>query len=147
MDLLILFTNPIIHNDVRLLETVADSKRRSSLVSRLIDSYRTSQQLADRYFLPPSADHRKDPWRLSTPRKARQRQRLRDVDLVISTIADSGVQCAPLTRALELPTEAEMSPRDKYTTFDKKGRDFRKSVHKVSERGRSMGEMSTAMKY
>ncbi|CAO1618025.1 unnamed protein product [Parajaminaea phylloscopi] len=73
----------------------------------------------------------KNPWRLSSPRKMRVRERLRDVDQVIATVAASGIQCRALTRALELPTEAEMDPRDKYSTFDKKGRGFRKSVHKV----------------
>lgn len=61
----------------------------------------------------------------------RVRERLRNVDDVIATIRTSGVQCRALDRALELPTEAEMDPRDKYTTFSKKGKDFRKSVHKV----------------
>ncbi|PWN26702.1 60s ribosomal protein l31 [Jaminaea rosea] len=73
----------------------------------------------------------KNPWRLSTPRKSRVRQRLRDVDDVVATIAASGVECKPLTRALYMPTEAEMPPKDKYTTFSKTSRGFRKSVHKV----------------
>lgn len=67
----------------------------------------------------------------------RVRKRLRNVDEVISTVAASGVQCRALTRALELPTEAEMDPCDKYTTFSRKDRGFRKSVHKVSGPHRS----------
>lgn len=78
----------------------------------------------------------KVPYRLSTPRKARVRSRLTAVDQVISTIQSSGVECSALNRALLLPTEKEMPPRDKYTTFTKrkglKGGDFRKGVHKVS---------------
>jgi hypothetical protein len=31
----------------------------------------------------------------------------------------------------EMPTEAEMLPRDKYTMFDKKVRGYRKAVHKL----------------
>lgn len=31
----------------------------------------------------------------------------------------------------EMPTEAEMLPRDKYTMFDKKVRGYRKGVHKL----------------
>ena len=35
--------------------------------------------------------YRKNPWRMSATRKARVRQRLRDVDTVIDTIRTSGV--------------------------------------------------------
>lgn len=68
---------------------------------------------------------------MSATRKARVRQRLRDVDTVIDTIRASGVQCRALEREMQLPTEAEMLPRDKYTTFSPHARNFRKSVHKV----------------
>ncbi|PWN94170.1 putative MRPL31-mitochondrial ribosomal protein, large subunit [Acaromyces ingoldii] len=74
----------------------------------------------------------KNPWRLSGPRKMRVRQRLRAVDDVVSTVEASGVNVAALRRwREEMPTEAEMLPKDKYTTFSKQARDFRKSVHKV----------------
>ncbi|KOS16049.1 hypothetical protein Malapachy_3202 [Malassezia pachydermatis] len=73
----------------------------------------------------------KNPWRLSSTRKARVRQRLRDVDTVIETIRASGVQCRALDRDLRLPKEQEMHPRDKYTVFSPTGVNFRKSVHKV----------------
>jgi hypothetical protein len=43
----------------------------------------------------------------------------------------SGVHCKSLDRALELPSESEMLPKDKYTTFSRTGREYRKSVHKV----------------
>ena len=72
---------------------------------------------------------------MSAARKSRVRERLRNVDEVISTIRSSGVQCHSLERLSLLPTEAEMEARDKYTTFSRKGRDFRKSVHKVSKNG------------
>lgn len=62
----------------------------------------------------------------------RVRQRLRAVDDVVSTVESSGVNVAALRRwREEMPTEAEMLPKDKYTTFSKQARDFRKSVHKV----------------
>jgi Mitochondrial ribosomal protein L31 len=70
---------------------------------------------------------------MSAARKSRVRERLRNVDEVIATIRSSGVQCHSLERLSLLPTEAEMEARDKYTTFSRKGRDFRKSVHKVSK--------------
>ncbi|KAN0066191.1 hypothetical protein ACQY0O_000285 [Thecaphora frezii] len=73
----------------------------------------------------------KNPWRLSPTRKMRVRQRLKNVDEVIATVQQSGVQCNALTRALALPKESEMLPKDKYTTFSKHDRGFRKSVHKV----------------
>ncbi|SPO27487.1 probable MRPL31 - mitochondrial ribosomal protein, large subunit [Ustilago trichophora] len=73
----------------------------------------------------------KNPWRLSTPRKNRVRMRLRAVDDVISTLQQSNVQCGALQRALTLPTEAQMEAKDKYTTFSKNHRGFRKSLHKV----------------
>lgn len=78
---------------------------------------------------------RKNPWRLSSPRKQRVRERLRNVDDVIETIQQSGIQCSALERALQLPKEDEMPPKDKYTTFSRTARDFRKSVHKVSSWG------------
>ncbi|KIO22615.1 hypothetical protein M407DRAFT_245105 [Tulasnella calospora MUT 4182] len=73
----------------------------------------------------------KVPWRLSAPRKARQRQRLRDVDEVIETVRQSGVQCESLTRALALPKEYEMPAKDKYTVFNRRSKGYRKGIHKV----------------
>ncbi|KAI9696665.1 MAG: hypothetical protein M1820_008039 [Bogoriella megaspora] len=134
----------------------------------------------------------KTPWRLSAPRKARHRQRLRHVDKVVATldtalsklqprlapaaltnkklvrefkanlqaqkassssgpegeVADGGEedglgedeaekyvrQMGQTTKLLErwkaeMPTEAEMLPRDKYTMFDRKEKKYRKGVH------------------
>ncbi|KAL7418417.1 hypothetical protein Q5752_006875 [Cryptotrichosporon argae] len=73
----------------------------------------------------------KSPFRLSPTRKANHRRRLRLVDDVIAAVAASGVETRSLARAAALPTEGEMLPRDKYTTFDHKVRGWRKSVHKV----------------
>lgn len=73
----------------------------------------------------------KNPWRLSSTRKNRVRMRLRAVDDVISTLQQSQIECNALQRALNLPSESQMLPKDKYTTFSKHDRGFRKSVHKV----------------
>ncbi|WVW86163.1 hypothetical protein I302_108204 [Kwoniella bestiolae CBS 10118] len=73
----------------------------------------------------------KTPWRLSPTRKANQRKRLKQVDSVISAVAQSGITTRSLERALALPMESEMNPRDKYTTFSKHHRGYRKSQHKV----------------
>jgi len=73
----------------------------------------------------------KIPWRLSDPRKKRQRFRLKQVDSVIEAIRESGVQCKSLDHALELPKEHEMPPKDKYTVFSPKSRGYRKGIHKV----------------
>lgn len=73
----------------------------------------------------------KSPYRLSSTRKANLRKRLQRVDSVIAAVADSGVQSRSLQRALALPTEQEMNPKDKYTVFDPKARGWRKGIHKV----------------
>ncbi|EIN03608.1 60s ribosomal protein l31 [Punctularia strigosozonata HHB-11173 SS5] len=73
----------------------------------------------------------KTPWRLSTTRKANARKRLKQVDAVIEAVRASGVQCSALNRALELPKEHEMPARDKYTTFSKHEKSYRKGIHKV----------------
>lgn len=57
---------------------------------------------------------------------------MKAVDDVIATVQASGVECKSLTQALALPTESEMDPRDKYTTYNKHSKGYRKSVHKVS---------------
>ncbi|THU99386.1 mitochondrial 54S ribosomal protein YmL31 [Dendrothele bispora CBS 962.96] len=73
----------------------------------------------------------KIPWRLSATRKANARARLKKVDAVIEAVRASGVQCAALDRALELPKEHEMPARDKYTVFSPHVRGYRKGIHKV----------------
>ncbi|KAM0755110.1 hypothetical protein T439DRAFT_297556 [Meredithblackwellia eburnea MCA 4105] len=73
----------------------------------------------------------KMPWRLSQTRKMRARLRLKAVDSVISTLESSGVTTLSLTKALKLPLESEMSPKDKYTVFSRTERGYRKGLHKV----------------
>ncbi|ORY41451.1 putative MRPL31-mitochondrial ribosomal protein, large subunit [Leucosporidium creatinivorum] len=73
----------------------------------------------------------KSPWRMSKTRKMRARLRLKAVDDVIATVEASGVQTHSLVRALALPTEQEMHPKDKYTTFSRTDPGYRKSMHKV----------------
>ena len=68
---------------------------------------------------------------MSILRRARARSRLSNVDGVIEAVQESGVQCGALTKALELPKQHEMHPRDKYTVYSPRGVNFRKSAHKV----------------
>ncbi|KAI6039006.1 mitochondrial 54S ribosomal protein YmL31 [Pisolithus marmoratus] len=90
------------------------------------------------------------PWKLSPTRKANARTRLKRVDAVIEAVRESGIQCNALVcsalsrfsltytwficrqdRALQLPKEHEMHPRDKYTIFSAASRGYRKGIHKV----------------
>ena len=71
-------------------------------------------------------------------RKRRHRQRLRDVDQVMATLAEGMQQtkqrCRALDHALSVwRKESDMPARDKYWVFSKKDREsgYRKSVHKV----------------
>ncbi|KAF2672680.1 mitochondrial ribosomal protein L31 [Microthyrium microscopicum] len=78
----------------------------------------------------------KNPWRISSNRKLRQRARLRRVDKIVAIVdralARVGHDMKSLDRwKAEMPTEAEMLPRDKYTMFDKKEKTYRKGVHKL----------------
>ncbi|KAI7898050.1 mitochondrial ribosomal protein L31-domain-containing protein [Cokeromyces recurvatus] len=73
----------------------------------------------------------KNPFRMSATRKANVRKRLKEVDNVIATIAESGVNCKALDKALALPKESEMLARDKYTVFTRNAKGYRKSIHKV----------------
>ncbi|OCH95632.1 mitochondrial 54S ribosomal protein YmL31 [Obba rivulosa] len=73
----------------------------------------------------------KVPWKLSRTRKANVRARLKAVDSVIEAVRASGVECAALTKALELPKEHEMPAKDKYTIFTPHARGYRKGIHKV----------------
>ncbi|POW09462.1 hypothetical protein PSTT_06830, partial [Puccinia striiformis] len=74
---------------------------------------------------------RKIPWRLSETRKANLKKRLREVDSVIQAVKDSGVKCHALTNAMELPTEAAMTPKDKFFVFSARSKGYRKGIHKV----------------
>lgn len=76
----------------------------------------------------------KIPWRLSRFQKRRHRLRLRAVDSVVATVdaalAKKGQTLEALERwKAEMPTEAEMLPRDKYTMFDRKAKKYRKGIH------------------
>jgi hypothetical protein len=82
--------------------------------------------------LTPSC--RKSPWRLSRFQKLRQRRRLRAVDNVVATVEAALLKTGVTVRALErwkeeMPTEAEMLPKDKYTMFDRKEKRYRKGIH------------------
>ncbi|KAI6376564.1 hypothetical protein MCOR25_002774 [Pyricularia grisea] len=78
----------------------------------------------------------KTPWRLSRFQKLRQRRRLRAVDDVVATLdralAKKGETLKSLERwKEEMPTEAEMAPRDKYTIFARYEKKYRKGIHKL----------------
>lgn len=78
----------------------------------------------------------KTPWRLSRFQKYRQRQRLRAVDQVVATLdtalAKNGETVAAVERwKTEMPSEAEMLPKDKYTMFARYEKTYRKSIHKL----------------
>lgn len=102
--------------------------------------------------------YRKIPWRMSKSRKANQRKRLKLVDSVIETVRASGVKCNALVsalfahqpanhsrctqdKALLLPKEHEMLPKDKYTVFSRTSRGFRKGIHKVPKFTRVRGSL------
>ncbi|EPE27964.1 hypothetical protein GLAREA_04755 [Glarea lozoyensis ATCC 20868] len=79
----------------------------------------------------------KIPWRLSKFQKARQRKRLRAVDVLVATV-DKALQRngGMTTRAVErwkeeMPIEQVMVPKDKYTIFDRKEKGYRKSIRKL----------------
>jgi hypothetical protein len=80
--------------------------------------------------------YRKIPWKLSRPRKYRQRLRLKRVDKIVSIVdaalSKQGQQLKAVERwKAEMPSEAEMLPRDKYTVFDRKVRGYRKGIHSM----------------
>lgn len=82
------------------------------------------------------SNYRKIPWRLSRFQKARQRERLRAVDAVVDTLDKALARQGETLKALEtwkaeMPTEAEMLPRDKYTMFDRKEKKYRKGIHSM----------------
>ncbi|KAL7272421.1 hypothetical protein RUND412_004775 [Rhizina undulata] len=78
----------------------------------------------------------KIPWRLSSMQKYRHRKRLQRVDRIVSIVdnalAKQGMSIAEVERwKREMPTEAEMEPKDKYTIFDRKEKSYRKGIHKL----------------
>lgn len=76
--------------------------------------------------------------RMSPPQKLRLRRRMKMVDNNIEILFNSlktedgqtGYNKIDYLK-FQLPKEHEMTPRNKYTTFDKKEKDYRKSVHRV----------------
>ena len=83
---------------------------------------------------------RKIPWRLSPTQKFRQRKRLQAVDQVVATVANALAKKGETLKSLErwnieMPTEAQMLPRDKYTMFDRKAKRYRKGIHSMSSSG------------
>lgn len=86
--------------------------------------------------LNADTSHRKIPWRLSPSQKFRQRKRLRAVDSVVETLTNALAKKGETLKSLErwkseMPTEAQMMPRDKYTMFDRKAKRYRKGIHSM----------------
>ena len=77
--------------------------------------------------------------RMSGPQKYRLRNRMKRVDENIEVLYQSlklKDQESTGYRKIDylkhnFPKEHELSSRDKYTTFDKKAKDYRKSLHRV----------------
>lgn len=77
--------------------------------------------------------------RLSVPQKSRMRSRMRLVDQnieilfqLLKTPSGNTTNCKKIDNLyFNLPREADMKVKDKYTTFDKKAKGYRKSVHLV----------------
>lgn len=70
-------------------------------------------------------------FRLTPSQKQRLRNRLRNVDSVISTLVASGVDFAALTAAKRTPTEAELTPFQKYFVSSKRYKNGFKPLHWV----------------
>ncbi|RLV95658.1 54S ribosomal protein L31 mitochondrial [Spathaspora sp. JA1] len=81
--------------------------------------------------------------RLSAPQKYRLRQRMRQVDENIDVIYRGLIEHQGKTVGeatgfkkidylqFEMPKEKDMLPKDKYTTFNKHARNYRKKLHLV----------------
>ena len=74
---------------------------------------------------------------MSRHQKYRQRERLRHVDTVVATLDNAlgrlGKSMKKVERwKMEMPTEGEMLPKDKYTIFDRKVKRYRKGIHSKS---------------
>jgi hypothetical protein len=62
------------------------------------------------------------------------------VDRVVDTVSAALARNGQNTKAVErwyreMPREEEMLPKDKYTLFDKKEKNYRKSIHSMSAPG------------
>ncbi|OBA23129.1 mitochondrial ribosomal protein L31 [Metschnikowia bicuspidata var. bicuspidata NRRL YB-4993] len=77
--------------------------------------------------------------RLSMPQKSRLKQRMRlvdqNIDVLYQSLKAAGEETTNCKKIdalyFNLPREKDMVARDKYTTFDKKVKGYRKSVHLV----------------
>lgn len=77
--------------------------------------------------------------RLSPPQKNRLRKRMqlvdRNIEILYKSLKPEGELLTGYKKIdklmFEFPKEHQMLPRDKYTTFDKKAKGYRKSVHLV----------------
>jgi ribosomal L31-like protein len=123
----IIFVHSLNHN-VRTVPSNKSAQRRAIMV-RIAHSHSPHPSL--------TSPRRKIPWRLSPPQKARQRARLRHVDKIVSIVdqalSKQGVKTKAVERwKTEMPTEAEMMPRDKYTMFVRYGKNYRKGIHSKS---------------
>lgn len=83
---------------------------------------------------------------MSVPQKYRHRKRMQRVDRIVDTVEaalekNGFAPIQALTRwKEEMPTEAEMPAKDKYTIFDRKARGYRKGVHSEWSWGRGENE-------
>ena len=73
---------------------------------------------------------------MSKFQKLRQRRRLRAVDNVVDTIEQALAKKGETVKAVErwraeMPTEAEMLPKDKYTVFARNEKRYRKGIHSM----------------
>jgi Mitochondrial ribosomal protein L31 len=71
---------------------------------------------------------------MSSMQKYRHRKRLQRIDRIVACVdnalAKQGMTVNAVERwKLEMPTESEMKPKDKYTMFDPKEKSYRKGVH------------------
>jgi hypothetical protein len=74
---------------------------------------------------------------MSRHQKYRQRERLRHVDTVVATLDNALMRLGKSMKKverwkMEMPTEEEMLPKDKYTIFDRKVKRYRKGIHSES---------------
>ncbi|KAK6464264.1 mitochondrial 54S ribosomal protein YmL31 [Scheffersomyces coipomensis] len=82
--------------------------------------------------------------RMSVPQKYRLRQRMKQVDTNIENIYQSIIKTSENLKdgdatglkridylKFEFPKENEMTPRDKYTTFSKNEKNYRRDVHLI----------------
>lgn len=75
--------------------------------------------------------------RLSPPQKYRLRQRMklvdRNIEVLYQSLKKEGQELTGFKKIdylkFDFPKESEMIPRDKYSTFNRKAKDYRRSLH------------------